>query len=380
MRFLVLAPQTATNSLGRALSVIEILHRLGDAALCAYDTGPLWPGAEGTTFGIERFRSFGELSALVGGRIGEAEVPLTIVAIKPFPRTLGWAAQLRGDLGDSVRLIADIDDADVFLQRAWRRRQPPLTRLRRSLSERREPDLHTPRNIAGTLRRCLGQAQALFLSSWALEAVVPRFDGPVFRVPHARPSSSYLVPTPSDRLRLGFFGTPRAHKGFDRLLALLPALPAAELHLLEGTRLPAGAEKAHAEQLVMHPRTGADALGRAFADVDVVVLPQDPTTTDGRLQLPAKLLDAQRFGRPVVATATPPIVELGGPGLLPVAGWNDFDEGLRALEALSDPALRDRLGRAANSHFNTAHSAEAQAVALRPRLAALLCPKPEACP
>jgi len=351
---------------------MEVLGRVGEAQLTAYDTGSRWPGAEGTRFDVEIFRSQGELSAIVRHQAGADKEPLVMVAVKPFPRTLGWTAQLRHELGDSVRLIADVDDADVSIQHAWRRRQSPLVRLRRFLGADREPDLHTPRNIRRTLRRSLGRADALFLSSWALRAELPAFRGPAFRLPHPRPRQEYLRPTPSDRLRLGFLGTPRGHKGFDRLVAILSARADAELHLLQGTPLPSGVAEAHGQQLVMHPQVGAATLSQAFAEIDLVVLPQDAATPGGRLQLPAKLLDAQRFGRPVVATATPPIVELGGPGLLPVDGWRDLRDGLAALEMLSDRAVRERLGRAANKHFNETLSAEAQASTLGPALAATL--------
>jgi len=97
----------------------------------------------------------------------------------------------------------------------------------------------------------------------------------------------------------------------------------------------------------------------------------------GRLQLPAKLLDAQRFGRPVVATATPPIVELGGPGLIPIDDWR-LSTALTALDGLVDPAVRTQLGRAANKYFNENLSAEVQARALAPELGRALGLEPPA--
>lgn len=376
MRFLVIAPETSMNSLGRALSVMEVLCRVGEARLAAYDTGPLWTGAEGARFEVGRFNSYEELSGIVRRLDRPANGPLAIVAVKPFPRTLGWAERLRDELGGSIRLIADIDDADVSIQRASRRRQSPLWRLRMAFGTDRDPDLHTPRNIRRTLRNSLVRADALVLSSWALRTEIPAFGGPVLRMPHPRPRQEYLQPTPSDRLRLGFLGTPRGHKGLDRLLAVLVARPDAELHALEGT-LPPGVRDAHGQQLVVHPLLGADTLSRAYADVDVVVLPQDASAVGGRLQLPAKLFDAQRFGRPVIATATPPIIELGGPGLIPVEAWKDLGEGLAALDSLADAGVRERLGRAANRHFNETVSAESQAKALGPSFAEVMGLPPE---
>jgi len=372
MRFLVIAPQTATNSLGRALSVMEVLCRIGEAQLAAYDAGPLWAGAEAAPFEVELFRSYEDLLALARRFAEAGNGPLVMVAVKPYPRTLGWAARLRLELGGSVQLIADIDDVDLSLQKASRQRQAPLRRMRRAAGEYREPELHTPRNIRRTLRSYLPRADVLFLSSWALRGAIPAFGGPVLRLPHARPRRDYLPPTSGDRLRLGFLGTPRGHKGFDRLVAILSVRTDVELHVLEGTPLRPGVWEAHGERLVIHPLLGADTLSRAYAEVDVVMLPQDAATVGGRLQLPAKLLDAQRFGRPVIATATPPIVELGGPGLLPVERWQDLGEGLAALDSLADAGVRERLGRAANRYFNETVSAESQASVMGPTLAEIM--------
>jgi len=356
---------------------MEVLHRIGDSHLAAYDTGPLWVGAEGTPFDVERFTSYEGLSALVRRQVGAGEHPLVIIAVKPFPRTLGWGAKLRNELGDATRLVADVDDADLPLQRAWRRREPPRVRVRRFLSENRDPSFHTPLNIRRTLWLSLPRADLLFLSTWALRVDIPRFRGPALRLPHPRPRQDYLPPSAGERLRLGFLGTPRKHKGFDRLLAILASRADVELHLLEGTPLPPGVAETHGERLVIHPLVGADTLPQAFADIDVVVLPQDAAMSGGRLQLPAKLLDAQRFGRPVVATATPPIVELGGPGLIPIDDWR-LSTALTALDGLVDPAVRTQLGRAANKYFNENLSAEVQARALAPELGRALGLEPPA--
>jgi len=169
VRFLVVAPQTATNSLGRATSLMEVLHRIGDSHLAAYDTGPLWVGAEGTPFDVERFTSYEGLSALVRRQVGAGEHPLVIIAVKPFPRTLGWGAKLRNELGDATRLVADVDDADLPLQRAWRRREPPRVRVRRFLSENRVPP-SIPRSTYGGHCGCRSPGQISCFSRRGLSA------------------------------------------------------------------------------------------------------------------------------------------------------------------------------------------------------------------
>jgi glycosyltransferase involved in cell wall biosynthesis len=83
----------------------------------------------------------------------------------------------------------------------------------------------------------------------------------------------------------------------------------------------------------------------AFRHIDVVVLPQDAAVPAARYQLPAKLVDALRFGRPVVATDTPPIRELAGPSVTLVSSWDRLDDGLKALDALRNRERRETLGR-----------------------------------
>jgi len=371
-RYLVVAPQTSGNSLGRALSLIDMLERLGPSRLVAFDTGPIWPGAQGTGHDVASFTSFEALSSMVRAEADRADGRLVVVAVKPFPRTLGWAAQLRQQLSDRLRLVADIDDADVSIQSESRRGQRPRERVRRFTTEVRDPEVHTPARIRRTLRRSLRRADGLFVSSWALRAQVRSFSGPTFRVPHPRRRHPYVEVVSGDRLGLGFLGTPLKHKGLDRLFAILAARPETELHLLDGTPIPSDVEDAVRKRLVMHPLIGADTLERAFRSIDVVVLPQNASTDGGRLQLPAKLIDAHRFGRPVVATATPPILEFGGPALQPVRGWSDLQHGLRALDELSCADKRERLGRAANLWFNNVMSSEAQAEALEAPLAEAL--------
>jgi glycosyltransferase involved in cell wall biosynthesis len=361
MRFLVVSPQTAMNSLGRALSLMNVLTRLGDAEVMAFDTGPLWPGALGSSYTVGRYASYEDLATQVRDRL--ASGPLVLVAVKPFPRTLGWAADLRRAHDGALRLIADIDDADLSIHIELRRALSWRARRARARKDR-VPGVHSPKSIRETMARDLGVADAVFVSSWALRSVLERFEGPTFRVPHARVRREVLPPTSAgERLRLGFIGTPRRHKGFDRLLAILDARPKTELHVLEDPELDLGHER-----LVQHPVAVPDALSRAYAHVDVGVLPQDPTADAGRLQLPAKLIDAQRFGRPVVATATPPILELGGPGLIPIDDWSDMRAGLAAIDRLADPVLRHVMGRQANAAFNEISSAEALADMLQPAL------------
>ncbi len=113
------------------------------------------------------------------------------------------------------------------------------------------------------------------------------------------------------------------------------------------------------ERLVVHPHRGSDTLALAFRHVDVVILPQDASASAARYQLPAKLIDALRFGRPVVATDTAAIREIAGPSVALVPSWECLDAGLAALERFSGLERRETLGREGAEAWARAFSSHA---------------------
>jgi glycosyltransferase involved in cell wall biosynthesis len=270
-------------------------------------------------------------------------------------------------------VVADIDDPDALLSRE-RLAARPLKHLKLTPLDDRHP-WRSDR----VLRAALGSVDVLSVSSWALRDRLPAFYGPVACVPHARPPAPYTPPTPSARVRLGFLGTPRAHKGLGVLLDILAARDDTELHLLEGTTLPRSARSGGLwRRIVFHAHVGPETLARAFRQIDVVVLPQDPDSPAGGLQLPAKLVDALRFGRPVVATATPAIREIAGDAFLPVTRWSPLDEALGHLARLTDRATREAIGRRGAAYFRENLTAEVVARRLRPILERLAAPQLDA--
>jgi glycosyltransferase involved in cell wall biosynthesis len=359
VRFLVLAPATADNSLGRALCVAATCRHLGPVEVAARDTGPLWVGASSWDLEVRRWRGPRSLAALAQGE------DVVLVAIKPLPTSLGAAAYLRRR-GLGSALVADLDEDDLELRRSSVRRATRYQSVRRHLRLAAGLLPGHPWVVGGLLRTALPRAGLVTVSSTALgRAVVPPGQ-PVFTLPHARERQPYAAPPPAERLRIGFLGTPRGYKGTAVLRELLAAAPDAELHLL-GERPPdelAGL----GDRVVAHPQRGPETLAAAYAAVDIVVLPQDPGSRQTALQLPAKLVDALVHGRPVIATGTPPIREIGGDAILCVDRWNELDEPLAALERLRDPAERERLGRRAHERsaaYTTAALAEGLGQALR---------------
>jgi len=352
-QFLVVSPSTGDNSLGRALCVATVFEHLGPVAVAAAEHQGTWPGAVSWDLSVTRFSSPRELLRLAAERSRPQGPPLVVVAVKPLPTSLGAALAVRAVLRRRrrpVRLIADLDEDDVALRTAALRYGSRRDRLRRNVDTLRDIHVGHPVLVRPLQKLAVPRADAISVSSWEVaRALVRGASAPVMRIPHARAARAYAAPRRSDRLRLGFLGTPRGYKGVGLLSELLEVLPDAELHLL-GDRVPTALKDLPPGRLRMHATGSRDSLERAFAEVDVIVLPQDPHADQTKLQLPAKLIDALMFGRPVVATATPPILEVGGAHVRSVSSWSPLDDAVSALTGLRDPDVRERLGRAANEY------------------------------
>jgi glycosyltransferase involved in cell wall biosynthesis len=367
-RFVIVAPSAADNSLGRALSVAATCELLGDVEVLAPEDGPLWVGATAWSIPV-RCAPRAELQPAVAAACRAAADPL-LISIKPLPASLGIALRVSAQLGtDGARLVVDLDEDDVELRWSSLRSGGPRTRLRRHWRYLRTPLPGHPLVVGRLLRRGVRRADLVTTSSRALgDAVVPP-GRPSFVLPHARAPRPFLAPAPAQRLRIGFFGTLRRYKGVDTLIRLLRARPDIELHLL-GDDVPGElALPDLSDRVVVHPHRGPQTLEEAYGEADIIVLPQDPAARQTLLQLPAKLVDAMMFGRPVIATDTPPIREIGGDGVLRVAAWNDLDAVLAQIDRLGDPRVREEIGRAvhadAHSRLTTTALAQGLAAALR---------------
>ena len=281
MDTLIVAPNRSDNSLGRALSLAEVFSGLGSLRLLAGEDGPLWQGARGSGFVVDGFESPADLVAAI-----RTMRPTTVVTVKPFRRSLRWtvvALRASAQNGASPLLVVDLDDYDAAIHAEWHRDLPPLERAR-SIAR---SEL-SPLRIRARIHQLLPAAGMLTVSSWALLGCLPRFSGPEVRLPHPRSARAYEPPMPSERLRVGFLGTPVAYKGVETVCQLVQASDDTELHVL------AGSEEAFSsvdtERLVIHPHQGRETLMHAFRHIDVVVLPQHADVPAARYQPPAKLV------------------------------------------------------------------------------------------
>jgi glycosyltransferase involved in cell wall biosynthesis len=223
------------------------------------------------------------------------------------------------------------------------------------------------RRIRDALASVLGEVDAVTYATEALRTLPGiDFDGPMLRIPHPRRGARALREKPrSDRIHLGFLGTVRQHKGLADIEELVLRDPRHCLHVFRGA-LPQEARRRLAEQLVEHD---ADApMEDVYAEIDVVVLPQD-RSPGARSQLPAKLLDAMRFGKPIVASSSAPIVEAAADTVLYVADWGSIDEVRRTISRAHTEG--SALGLRARLRFQERLALEAQVIALRELIQAL---------
>jgi glycosyltransferase involved in cell wall biosynthesis len=341
----VLSSTTATNALGRALSVAELAMTAStEVQIYGPEDGPLWVGATQTEAPIKQFGSRGELVkevAELGGR------PL-VWAIKPLRRSWGTAAAIARRV--PVDVVLDVDDEDAALSMEFRARS-----LGNRLRVHPGRMLH-PRQIGTTLRHARSAAAGFTYATEALAAALHLPTGPPrLRVPHPRHRESRPARRAGARrvAHIGCFGTLREHKGIDVLDELVTQESSITLHVFDTA--PELLLNHAPGRVVTH--SGTTPLAELYANLDVSLLPQG-TSRGARLQLPAKLLDSMRFGVPVMATPTAAIEEIAGDAYYRVRDWADTDAVIEGVRKCAESG--DDLGLAGKTRFDDDFSVEAQ--------------------
>lgn len=318
MSVLVVAPDRASNSLGRAYVHWEMCRHLGwIPAVVAANEAPLWAPVRGTAFGeaVTSARRF----LASGGR------PDIVVCVKPLTPSLELGEELAGRF--SVPLVVDIDDPDLSATLAL---DSPIRRLVKTVVR---PDVMTEARA----RRSRAEAHHVLVSN----PVLQRHHGGVV-VPHARPSrppgQSHTRTDPV----VAFIGTNRPHKGVEELRrAIARVRRSIDYTLVVTDDPPPGALPW--ERWV--GQTSVEA-GTALLDAaDVVVLPsrRTPFATG---QLPAKLIDSMISGRAIAVSDVEPLPwALHGAGEVVRAG--SVRDLVTVLERFAVPEARSRAGAAA---------------------------------
>ncbi len=342
----VISPLGSENVLGRALALAELADTVVErVSVVAPDDGPLWPAASRWPFPVTRADSVDAMSPGV-----DLEGLRWVWVVKPLRRSWSLGRAL-AEAHPGARLILDIDDDDEELSREfvnatlWNRVR--VNRLRQ---------LH-PARVRATRKEALRMADGVTVASFAVGDQVGLNRAGESRVPHPRAiarTSRLRPPYEDGEKHVGFFGTVRSHKGVASIGRLLEADRSVILHIFAGSD--GGSLGVFRDQIVEH--RGDEPWESLFDSVDLVMLPQHHSK-GGDVQLPAKLLDAMRFGVPVLASPTRAIREIAGDTVLYVEDWADLGQVRGALES----CLRQggRLGAAARNRFENELSLEASA-------------------
>ena len=325
----IVGDSTHSNSLGRAISMYMTARELGPAQMWVIDDGPVWSGAQqfDVPFRTVKAVAWRRLASEIARQYRDHEsVVWFSKGTWPLNRI---ARQIRQQ--STALLIADFDDDDVTILSDLR--SSGLTsRLKLPATRRKHPW-----RISQAQRDIASVAHAVSYSSEALGSHLQYHqtsarDLPSAAIPHTRmpPRAEHLAAISRDgaALRIGFLGTIRAHKGADRLVALLRHAPSAEVISFKQAWTPPTDLAGRWTQAP--PSTP---LGLLYGSIDVLVLPMSMDTTASTLQLPAKLVDAAAHARAVLATPTPPIVEYAKDAIIATTDWADPEKVFRLIEA-----------------------------------------------
>jgi glycosyltransferase involved in cell wall biosynthesis len=345
VKLTLLSPDLSQNCMARA----HLLYRMLSAEHQVEIIGPVfgdgvWVPLRDQDVAIREvpYTSLEEMAAQADGDV--------LYAIKPRPTSLGVALAARRQRDRP--LLVDIDDWESgFLyddvMAMVRSRFRDETRWVASVLA----DVRSPNNAYRTARmeRRVRQADAVTAtSSWLAD----RYSGSV--IVQTRDTAA-LDPAKADRAaaraELGiapemtvllFMGTPRRHKGLDKVLAALDRLGRDDLLFLTVGGDPGLSDRPDLRMLGWQPY---HRLAGFLAAADVAVVAQE-ATPGARGQMPTKAYDAMAMGRPVIATDVADLAAtVEGCGL--VVPPDDVPALARAIAILADdPALRERLGAA----------------------------------
>jgi glycosyltransferase involved in cell wall biosynthesis len=363
----LLSPDLSQNCMARA----HLLYRMLSAEHEVEIVGPVfgdgvWEPLRHQDVAIRPipYASRSEMADAVDGDL--------LYAIKPRPTSLGVALEARRQRDRP--LVVDIDDwesgflyDDVIAM--FRSRFRDETRwIAKVLT-----DFRGPNNAYRTARMewRVREADAVTAtSSWLAD----RYGGSV--IVQTR-DTHRLDPAGSDRAaaraELGiapgttvllFMGTPRRHKGLEKVLGALDLLGRDDLLFLTVGGDPGLVPRPDLRMLGWQPY---DRLPHFLAAADVAVVAQE-STPGARGQMPTKAYDAMAMGRPVIATDVADLADtVQGCGL--VVPPNDVPSLARAIEILADdPALREQLGAAGRTRCVERFSDDA----VRPALLAIV--------
>jgi len=311
------------NSVGRTYCLWLICRELGWEAVPILQ-GPMWAPLQGSSFDQQS-------AAIADFSDGLPASFDAIVTYQPLPETLGVALRLKPR---GTPLVLDVDEL------AWEQRYgytiAHRLRVMVAMSVRGRNPVPYQR-----LKRCASKLPTLISNP----SLADYYCGEV--VPHVREASPAAPWPTAPGLRVCFVGTPRPHKGIERLRAATASIPNCTLFV---TAPPPPDAQGH------EVWTGPLPFDRAMevvASSHVAVAASDDSVWS-RHQFPVKLIDAMMAARAVVASDLPSIewvtggsaylVKPGDTGALGAALW-EIEGDREAARRRGEAGRREALAR-----------------------------------
>lgn len=340
----VLAHSSSSNSLGRAISMAMVAREISDTRLVACNDGPVWAPCAQFDVDVEVIEP-NHWHAVVD-RSGTGEDNQLLWVCKGIDPT-GTLVRMSKHLRPDTTVVLDLDDHDVALANEFRAysllNRGRLNRFRR---------MH-PTRIARGQASIADQAFGLTYSSKALRGLLhtPERVARSAIIPHVRKPEPTTIKTslPCSRpIRIGVFGTIRPHKGGNHIRRLIAAEPDFQVVSFVGSGLRIDeADRGRWQEI---PTTTP--LSEAYGLVDVALVPIERSSIAASVQLPAKIVDAMKYGVPVVATDTPAISEyLADNSILITGDLSNTEHLAKLVRDANQPIWRDRAKRAYDEQF-----------------------------
>jgi len=341
------------NPVGRAYVLYRLLEKDWDVDLIGpmwsrYGTA-LWEPLRDSGMNVRSFRCSSLAEFVPKAEVLAATRVYDIVYVcKPRLPSLYLGALLK-DSSDCP-LVLDVDDFELSFF------EDESTATLEEVRAAGGDSLNEPFEQLGTryAQSLIAAADAVTVSNVALRK---RFGGHIVR--HARDEVEFAN-TPERRRaareRLGiaesdfalmFIGTPRPHKGVIDVARALETIgdPSMVFHIVGdiGERQLRETLRGFSRaRVVLHPNCAFDELPELLAGADLVPLIQDVAHPISQFQIPAKISDALSLGVPVLATRTPPLLDLLAAGIIHETDVAGLPDAIRRLAGEAADRTADR--------------------------------------
>lgn len=312
MKVCIISGNLGSNAFGRAWILAKAVQMNHEVSIIGTEWGNgIWGVADLNDLEIKSVKGglFPAYRKIFKETVDQVEGDI-ILAVKPKLSSYGVGLKARKKL--NIPLILDIDDDETAFTEGIRNSWKP--------NSLRDPNAYLSTRL---MESWVDKADALTVISEYFKNKFQR--GTI--VPHGR-DTNFLNPDrldgESEKKKRGFaglklcvfLGTPRRHKGIEKILSAINMLNRKDLKLLI---VGADSEYSYIKQLkeiggsnliLERPRPFSE-LPEWLSMADVVVLPPE-SGKHSKGQVPAKLIDAMAMGRPIILSDIPVLKETAG--------------------------------------------------------------------